>query len=321
VRERTGVERELRAAAVVLAGGDYSASPALLAELAGEEAARLVPVNPTASGDGLRLGREAGGVVVNGDLVRGPVLRFVPPPARPFPAALPASPLLGHALRLGFERLPRALVRPLMMRFLTTALGLSRELLDAGAILVDRDARLVRGTHASPAHAVAAAPGGEAFVVFDGAIAARFREWPHYVSTAPGIAYAYLDDYRRTRRDVFHAAASVRDVAATSGLGPAALARAVDGYNADTESRGARPALAAPPFHVLGPVRAYVPFTEGGLAVNESLQVLDARGATIPGLFAAGANGQGGLLLEGHGHHLGWAFVSGRVAGRNAARR
>jgi succinate dehydrogenase/fumarate reductase flavoprotein subunit len=39
----------------------------------------------------------------------------------------------------------------------------------------------------------------------------------------------------------------------------------------------------------------------------------------IPGLFAAGSAGQGGLLLEGHGHHLGWAFTSGRLAGRHAA--
>ena len=39
----------------------------------------------------------------------------------------------------------------------------------------------------------------------------------------------------------------------------------------------------------------------------------------IPGLYAAGSTGQGGLLLKGHGHHLGWAFASGRRAGRNAA--
>jgi fumarate reductase flavoprotein subunit len=26
------------------------------------------------------------------------------------------------------------------------------------------------------------------------------------------------------------------------------------------------------------------------------------------------------LLLKGHGHHLSWAFASGRRAGRNAAR-
>jgi predicted oxidoreductase len=53
--------------------------------------------------------------------------------------------------------------------------------------------------------------------------------------------------------------------------------------------------------------------------VNEHLQVLTADGKPIPGLFAAGSNGQGGLLLKGHGHHLGWAFTSGRIAGRNAA--
>ncbi len=29
--------------------------------------------------------------------------------------------------------------------------------------------------------------------------------------------------------------------------------------------------------------------------------------------------GQGGLLLKGHGHHLGWAFTSGRLAGRYAS--
>ena len=38
-------------------------------------------------------------------------------------------------------------------------------------------------------------------------------------------------------------------------------------------------------------------------------------------LFAAGAAGQGGVILAGHGHHLGWAFTSGRRAGRFAADR
>jgi fumarate reductase flavoprotein subunit len=36
-------------------------------------------------------------------------------------------------------------------------------------------------------------------------------------------------------------------------------------------------------------------------------------------LRAAGSTGQGGLLLKGHGHHLAWAFASGRRAGRFAA--
>ena len=51
----------------------------------------------------------------------------------------------------------------------------------------------------------------------------------------------------------------------------------------------------------------------------EVILVLDGDDAVIPGLYAAGSTGQGGVLLEGHGHHLGWAFTSGRIAGRNAA--
>jgi fumarate reductase flavoprotein subunit len=58
---------------------------------------------------------------------------------------------------------------------------------------------------------------------------------------------------------------------------------------------------------------------EGGLAVDLQHRVLGASGEPIAGLYAAGATGQGGLLLKGHGHHLAWAFVSGRRAGRFAA--
>ena len=73
------------------------------------------------------------------------------------------------------------------------------------------------------------------------------------------------------------------------------------------------------PFFALGPMKSYVPFTEGGLRISERTEVLHESGAPIQGLYAAGAVGQGGLLLEGHGHHLAWAFISGRIAGRNAA--
>ena len=73
------------------------------------------------------------------------------------------------------------------------------------------------------------------------------------------------------------------------------------------------------PFYLLGPVKLLITFTDGGLAVDTTHRVLDGSGRPIPGLYAAGTAGQVGLLLEGHGHHLGWAFTSGRVAGRNAA--
>ena len=101
------------------------------------------------------------------------------------------------------------------------------------------------------------------------------------------------------------------------------------GVPADTFARtlarlqrhGARGAACADtaPFYALGPVKSYVIFTDGGLKVTEKLEVTREDGTVIPGLYAAGSTGQGGLLLEGHGHHLGWAFISGRIAGRNAA--
>ena len=58
---------------------------------------------------------------------------------------------------------------------------------------------------------------------------------------------------------------------------------------------------------------------EGGLAVDLEHRVLGPHDRPIPGLYAAGATGQGGLLLKGHGHHLAWAFTSGRRAGRIVA--
>jgi len=76
--------------------------------------------------------------------------------------------------------------------------------------------------------------------------------------------------------------------------------------------------LRVPPFIALGPVRSVFVHAEGGLAVDARHRVL-AGDRPIPGLYAAGATGQGGLLLKGHGHHLAWAFVSGRRAGRFAA--
>ncbi|MCP5151011.1 MAG: FAD-dependent oxidoreductase [Chromatiales bacterium] len=314
------VAKTLRAErGVVLAGGDYSAAPALLAELAGEEAARLAPVNPDATGDGLALGRTVGATVRNGDLVRGPVMRFVPPPRRALLDRVPVHPLLARAVRAGFEHLPPRVLRPFVMRFLTTALGLSGGLLEAGAILVNAEGERFADERARPAAATARQPGGLAWVLLDDALAGRFEAWPGFVSTAPGIAYAYLADYRRARPDVCRRGRDVAALGSAAGLPGVALARTVARYNAGDADTLGRPRLERAPFHLLGPVRAYVAFTEGGLVVNERLQVLDAGGRPIPGLLAAGSNGQGGLLLEGHGHHLGWAFVSGRLAGRHAA--
>jgi succinate dehydrogenase/fumarate reductase flavoprotein subunit len=310
VARQGGRTFELRACCgVVLAGGDFSASPELKARLANPLVAALEPVNPAATGDAFPLALAEGAEIVNGDIVRGPIMRFVPPRRDTLLRRLPPNRALARAMRWGSERLPAALLRPLMMGFLVTALGPSTELFKAGAILVNRAGRRFADELQIPARFVPAQPDKIAFILFDAAIAARFDAWPYFVSTAPGIAYAYLADYRRNRPDLFHRGDTIVDLARSLGVSPEALAATVT--NAAT--------LSQPPFFALGPVKSYVVFTDGGLRVTERLEVVGPGGAPIPGLFAAGSTGQGGLLLEGHGHHLGWAFISGRIAGRRAA--
>jgi len=64
-------------------------------------------------------------------------------------------------------------------------------------------------------------------------------------------------------------------------------------------------------------VKAYAVLNKGGLGVNERLKVLRGDIAILV-LYAAGSSGQGGSMLECYGHHLGWAFISGHIAGRHA---
>jgi fumarate reductase flavoprotein subunit len=197
-----------------------------------------------------------------------------------------------------------------MMKFLTTALAPSLTLFEAGAILVNaRGARFGDETD-RPAWRVPEQPGGQAWIVLDQALAAQFSAWPHYISTAPGVAYAYLPDYVRNRPDVATRAPTLQALAQRLGMDAQALR---------ISAGGAMRSLGVGPFVALGPVRPVFVHAEGGLAVDLQHRVLGQGDQPIPGLFAAGATGQGGLLLKGHGHHLAWAFVSGRRAGRLAA--
>ena len=168
----------------------------------------------------------------------------------------------------------------------------------------------------SPALVLPDQPGGDGFILLDARIAALFTAWPHFISTAPGVAYAYLADYGAT------AATSIRK-RRRSQHSPKSSACRRDRSSARcarlNEKAGNRPAFGDGPYVALGPARAVFVHNEGGLPVDHEHRVLRRGDKPIPGLYAAGATGQGGLLLKGHGHHLAWAFASGRRAGRNAA--
>jgi len=312
---------------VVLAGGDFSASRDLKAKYASEAVARVDAINPTSTGDGIRMAVECGAVVLNGDHMRGPGMRFVPPMRPKLIQRLPPLRPLTRVMRWSFDHLPAWLLRPLLMSFLTTSLAPSHNLFQQGAILVDRDGERFtdEGLERDALSAVVAQRrDAMAYVVFDNALAVRLSSWPHFISSAPSVGYAYLDDYRRTRPDIFHRADTPRELAQLMGVSCERLEKTIGDYNAGkavsgATARGARATLSAPPFYALGPAIANIIYTDGGVRVNECLEVINAGGIAMPGLYAAGSNGQGGLLLKGHGHHLGWAFVSGRLAGRHAA--
>ena len=316
--DAAGAVREFRArGGVVLAAGDYSGGREFKAEFASADLAEVDAVNATNTGDGHRMARELGAVVLNGDLISGPYMRFIPPTRPNWLRALPPWRPLARLMVWCYENLPASLLRPFLMSFLTTALGASPNLFKHGAILVNRSGERFTDELGRPNLDTAKQAGRMAWIVFDHAIAREFSAWPNFVSTAPGVAYAYLADYRRNRADIYHQSASIEGLARSMGVPEPALARTLADYNAT--GRRARPELAVPPFYALGPVKSYIVFTDGGLKVTERLEVTREDGTIIPGLYAAGATGQGGLLLEGHGHHLGWAFISGRIAGRNAA--
>ena len=80
--------------------------------------------------------------------------------------------------------------------------------------------------------------------------------------------------------------------------------------------KGPREPLEGNRWVLLGPAKAYFTSTAGGTTVNEQLQVLDQDDRPIPGLYAVGLVGVSGLVLWGHGLHIGWALTSGRLVGK-----
>jgi succinate dehydrogenase/fumarate reductase flavoprotein subunit len=313
-RDRQGREHAFRARrGVVLASGDYSGSREFKERLASPVAAECDAVNVTNTGDGHAMAIALGARIINGDIVHGPIMRFVPPKRPSLIGSLPPLTVVGKMATFALSHVPQAVLRPFLMSFVTTALGPDPGLYRAGAILVNGEGRRFADELGKPGVDLVRQPGGNAYIVFDRAIAQKFTAWPHFISTAPSVAYAYLQDYRRNRRDIYHEAPSAEGLAQKLGMQPDVLSAALASGRPD----GRR--LSEPPFYALGPIRSYVVLTDGGLAVSERLEVLGEEDRPIPGLFAAGSAGQGGLLLYGHGHHLAWAFVSGRLAGRNAA--
>ncbi len=303
---------------VVLCSGDYSASTDMRRSYLPAHLHDVEPVNPHNTGDGHRMVLDIGGRVLNTHIHTAGI-RFQAP-APNLMAKIPPYRVVTRAMNLALEYLPGWLLRPFIMSFLTTVLVPSPKMFKQGAILINAKGERFANEAEELSQHIAKQPGQLGYIVLDAALTRKFSAWPYYVSTAPGFAYAFTDDYRRNRKDIYHQAETLAELAAKIGAPANALEETVAAYNASQERAAAgRAALGGGPYVAMGPVRYYINFTDGTLAVNERLEVLGADDQPVPGLYAAGFTGMGGVLLEGHGHHLGWVFTSGRLAGRRAA--
>ncbi|MCR9118225.1 MAG: FAD-dependent oxidoreductase [bacterium] len=305
---------------VILAAGDYANSPEMVARFKGDRYASIEGINANADGDGHRLAEEAGAQLLNMDVTYGPELRFVPPPGRTFQQLLPASGPLAWAMGLLMPLIPRFAMNAMVRRLLVTWQHPENALFDDGAILINRNGERFCDETAWPEREIAVAeqPSKEAFLLLDERLIDRYSKWPNFISTAPKIAYAYVNDYLKLRPDVALLTHDIETLAQRRGLLAENVKATINAWNT-ASAEMSRPKLEGNRWVILGPVKAWFTTTEGGAAINQQFQVLDEEGRPISKLYAVGQNGLGGQILWGHGLHIAWAMTSGRLAGKQLA--
>ncbi len=314
---------------IILAAGDYSNGYPVKSEYLPEEVASVEGINPLATGDGHRAAWEIGAELLNMDLVYGPEIRFIAPPRPPFAQLLPANPVIAKILGKCMSLIPKAILNRMVKRLLVTWQHPETNLLQKGVLLINREGKRFTDETAQPELAIPKQTDKIAYLVMDHELAQLFSKWPNFISTAPDIAYAYMQDYKRLRPDVYHESSSLSELGTTIGVDPKVLEETIQEYNRCAEQKQVdafgrnqfSPPLKTPPYYALGPVKSWIVTTEGGLRINEKMKVLDRNSEVIPGLYAGGSNGQGGMVIWGHGLHIAWALTSGRLAGKNAALR
>ncbi len=163
--------------------------------------------------------------------------------------------------------------------------------------------------YSEAARAVLAQPGGEAFAIFDGRIAAIARQF---------------EDFKRAEETgAIRSAKTIEDLSKELGLPSMALEqtiREIPVGGTDQFGRSFSPPPLAPPFMGVRVTGALF-HTQGGLRVDSSARVLKQDGTAFTNLYAGGgaAVGVSGKGDRGYlsGNGLLSAVVLGRIAGRS----
>ena len=321
IHDQDGHKRQVTARkGVIIASGDFSAAP--LSYKQHHMSGPLLDIggiNPLSTGDGQAMAEAIGGKVINGDLAWGPEIRFLAPPKPSIISKLPTWPSLAKLMVWAMKVVPPVLMRPFLLGFVTTFLAPSHNLFHKGAILINQKGERFCDELDRPQDHIGRQSPASGWIVFGHEVARQFDQWPNFISTAPGVGYAYLPDYENSRRDVVKKADTLAELAQIIGVPLTSLEASLQSHHETLSRNPALSPIHQGPFYALGPAISWIVFSEGGLNIDTEFRVLDGQGQPIPGLFAAGSSGQGGIILNGHGHHLGWAFTSGRLAGQRAA--
>ena len=311
---------------VVLTTGDFSGDAEMRTQFLSEGFTDVQPVNPDNAGDGHKMVTALGGRIVHTGL-HSAGIRFQPPPPS-WITALPPQRFFMRMVNWAMETLPTAMLRPVVMSFLTTILVPSPKLFRAGALLInargerflDESSSYHRFGERLLAHGV-----DHAWLIAD-AQAVRRHGLGLVRPGARGLA-------RLVREGHIVQAPTLAALAKRLQLPPQALARSVERFNAFARAgadadfgRGVTPyqrnlgdpavspnptlrPLTEAPFHA---VRLHPADIAGsrGLCTDEHARVLGPQGP-IPGLHAVGNDMQSvmGASYPGPGINLGPAVV------------
>jgi succinate dehydrogenase/fumarate reductase flavoprotein subunit len=277
VAQRAGAPETVRAAAVVLATGGYGGSPEMFAEL--HDAPLVTAAMPTSTGDGLRMARELGAVVVGADDFI-PTFGGLPAADDPTRVYWPDRPLLVAEERTPWEIYVGRDGRRFVAEDLRSIDAKERALvgLDDLTFFMVLDDRAV----------------DESGTIIDG--------W------SP-------EDVRRRagRRPGLFVADSIPALAERAGIDAGGLGRTVARYNTMV-GRGSDPdfgrevfpaTIERPPFYAVRN-HGVTLITFAGVAVDDTLAVRHRDGTRINGLYAIGE-------VIGAAATMGNAFCSGMV--------
>ncbi|MCA9426334.1 MAG: FAD-binding protein [Candidatus Omnitrophica bacterium] len=315
---------------VILAAGDYAAAPDLIAEFKGDSFSEIEGINPNACGDGHRLAREAGSPLVNMEITYGPELRFIPPDKKDWVDTLGRIDWVRNLMGKMTPLVPESVMHAMIKKKLVTWQHPEDKLFPEGAILINQEGERFCNELETPDREtrVACQTDKISYILLDQGLIEKFSEWPDFISTAPEIAYAYVEDYLRLRPDVAAEAGTLEALARKRDIPSGRLKEAVQTYNQIQSENGSDPfgrptggrPLEGDRWVLLGPAKAYFTTTEGSPACDLEMRVLDRSGEPIPGLYAVGQNGLGGQVLWGHGLHIAWAMTSGRLVAEGLKR-